>query len=58
MMITVTCPCCKGKKYLAVVEHDEVEGRTVLSHHQCQHCQGKGKVPSEVGDDERVVDGR
>ena len=45
--LMVTCPCCKGKKRLALIEHDEVEGRTILTHPICCHCQGKGEVPAE-----------
>lgn len=51
----VTCPCCKGKKRVPVVEHDEEVGRTILTHPPCNHCQGRGWVPSEVP--EEIADG-
>ena len=44
----VTCPCCKGKKRMTLVEHDEIEGRTILTHPLCTHCQGKGEVEAEA----------
>jgi DnaJ-class molecular chaperone len=43
-----TCPCCKGKTVLPVVEHDEIEGRTILRNVPCTHCQGKGEIEVEV----------
>ena len=33
----VTCPCCHGKGRLALVEHDDVVGRTVVTHPMCCH---------------------
>ena len=43
----VTCPCCHGKGRLTLVEHDDVAGRTVVTHPMCCHCQGEGVVPAE-----------
>jgi len=36
------------KKRLALVEHDDVAGRTVVTHPMCWHCQGEGVVSAEV----------
>lgn len=44
----VTCPCCKGKKRLSCIEHDERTGRTFLSKPMCCHCDGKGVVEAEI----------
>ena len=44
----VTCPCCKGKKRLTLIEHDEILGRTLLTHPVCCHCEGKGEIEAEV----------
>jgi hypothetical protein len=44
----VTCPCCHGKRRLTLFEHDEVAGRTVVTHPMCCHCQGEGVVSAEV----------
>jgi DnaJ-class molecular chaperone len=41
------CPCCKGKKRLQLIEHDETEGRTILSRPICTHCMGTGTVKVE-----------
>jgi DnaJ-class molecular chaperone len=41
------CPCCKGKKILRVVHHDEALGRTTLTSHTCTHCQGEGTIKIE-----------
>jgi len=44
----VRCPCCKGKKKLPVTYHDDDMSRTVLTLHDCAHCQGRGWIPAEV----------
>jgi len=44
----VTCPCCHGRRRLALVEHDEVAGRAVVTHPTCCHCQGEGVVPADL----------
>ena len=44
----VTCPCCHGKRRLALFEHDDVAGRTVVTHPMCCYCQGEGVVFAEV----------
>ena len=47
-VVLVTCPCCHGKRRLAMVEHDDLAGRTVVAHPVCCHCQGEGVVSAEV----------
>lgn len=49
-MQTIECPCCHGKKRLTVIEHDEQDGRTIITKPQCTHCQGRGTMPAEVRD--------
>ena len=46
----VTCTCCHGKKRVTLIEHDEVAGRTILTHPICCHCGGTGEVEAEVGE--------
>jgi DnaJ-class molecular chaperone len=48
-----TCPCCKGRKVLPVVEHDEIEARTILRQEPCTHCQGTGEIDVEVETDQQ-----
>lgn len=43
----VTCPCCYGRKRLTLIEHDEEEGRTIVTRPICCHCEGKGEVEAE-----------
>lgn len=43
---TLICPCCKGDKRLTVIEHDEESGRTVVTKPVCNHCMGRGWVPT------------
>ena len=58
-MTRVTCPCCKGKKRLMVVENaaeftnvppDMVAA--IVTYPDCTHCMGEGTVPAEVEEGE------
>lgn len=44
MRFRVTCPCCKGAKYLKL--HDEALEQVTLI--LCIHCEGEGTVRSET----------
>ena len=47
-LAVVECPCCHGAKRLTVIEHDDEQGRTVISKPVCTHCMGLGTVTAET----------
>ena len=47
-MPRVTCPCCKGAKFLFV--YDEAFPDDPPQRYKCNHCQGEGSIPAEVDD--------
>jgi DnaJ-class molecular chaperone len=42
--LMLTCPCCKGKRHVNRVHHDDATSRTVLTHVRCSQCDGTGEI--------------
>jgi hypothetical protein len=40
----MTCPCCKGKRHINRITHDDANSRTVLAHVRCLQCDGTGEI--------------
>jgi len=47
----VTCPCCKGEKFVVVWDSQWPGTEPQSYREQCTHCMGKGVVPAEVEED-------
>lgn len=43
----VACPSCRGRKYITLIENDELLLKTTRTHPVCVVCKGTGKMTED-----------